>query len=432
MKLNVKVILFIFILVSFFSICLAEDFWMKLNWDYPSQKIFYTSQDEIYINTEDSIHTNTQYRSLDGGNTWKKLSILSYGTEYITDDGNYLYFVYHFGIEQDSLCVSHKDSSDYRSLFELKNPISMNKLGENFFFIDWGRIIKADVNLKDTTLVLETEPSVELFNAIVLDSAGTLWAGSTDFMLDGGLYKSTDNGDSWEGPLAALLNHFIQAIAVDSEGRIFIGTAGHGTMGGGRVFRSEDNGETWQKVAGDGAYTWNILIDKDDDIFLGMSDDWGFLGVCTSSDHGETWEFVNEGLGGPDLSGGAGGIRDMAISEDGFIYLATDGGVYRSVKTTTSIDNEQLVIKNYSLEQNYPNPFNSVTNISFRIPATSEVNLTVFNNKGEFIRDICNERLIKGTHKYSFEADDLKSGVYFYKLKVDNKTVSTKKMLYIR
>ncbi|MDA3885337.1 MAG: T9SS type A sorting domain-containing protein [Candidatus Delongbacteria bacterium] len=423
---NTKLTIFITLIATF--LLSAEDFWMKLNWDYPVDGIFYTSQNEIYINTEDSVASNAQYRSLDDGITWERLNTIAYEIPYISDDGN---LVYYQG--EDSLYVFHKDSTVHRSLIAFRTPFSsMNKCGDNFFFLDWAEILKSDENLQDTTLVLKTEDS-EPFNAIVLDSVGTLWAGSTDYMLEGGLYKSTDNGDTWEGPLEEMLNHFIQAMAVDSEGRIFIGTAGHGTMGGGRVFRSEDNGETWQKVAGDGAYTWNILIDKDDDIFLGMSDDWGFLGVCTSSDHGDTWEFINEGLGGSDLTGGAGGIRDMAISKDGFIYLATDGGVFRSVKTTTSIDPDLSgIIDNYELMQNYPNPFNNDTNISFNIAGMSEVKLSVYNIKGEFVKNICNERLRKGIHKYSFKADDLNSGVYLYQLVINGKTEETKKMIYLR
>ncbi|MBU4486096.1 MAG: glycoside hydrolase, partial [Candidatus Delongbacteria bacterium] len=406
MKLHAKVVLFLFVLLSYLSICNAEDFWMKLGWDERTSKIFYTCQNEIYINSEDSIAQSAQYKSNDNGISWNKLNYNAYGIRYISDDGNYIFFS---GL--DSLYRVHKDSSEFTSLIKFKLPfLSMNKCKSNYFFLDWGRIIKADENLTDTTVVLETDISTEPFNAIATDSMGTLYAGSTDFMFEGGLYKSFDNGDTWTGPVPDLLNHFIKTITVDSEGRIFIGTSGHGTLGGGRILRSTDNGESWQQVAGNGAYVRSMAINSDDEIFAGLSDDWGFLGIAYSNDHGDTWSFLNEGLGGESSEGGAGGINDIAISPDGYVYLATDGGVYRSINSTTGIESQDNNVSDCILYQNYPNPFNNETVISFSIEETGLVELSIYNPKGELVKNLLNKKMYKGKYMLNFNAEHLNSG----------------------
>ena len=136
---------------------------------------------------------------------------------------------------------------------------------------------------------------------------------------------------------------------------------------------------------------------------------------------------INKGI-----EDGAGAINDMAISPDGYIYLATGAGVYRSVNSTTGIEDADNLISGIELHQNYPNPFNNETNISFSISENAEIDLSVFNTKGEKVKNICNERLDKGFHNYSFKADDVKSGVYFYKLMINGKLSETRKMIYLR
>ncbi len=70
----------------------------------------------------------------------------------------------------------------------------------------------------------------------------------------------------------------------------------------------------------------------------------------------------------------------------------------------------------FSLDQNYPNPFNPSTVISFKLAVDSKVSLTVFNILGEKVEQLLNGNLAAGTHKINFDASNLQSGVYFYKL----------------
>ena len=70
----------------------------------------------------------------------------------------------------------------------------------------------------------------------------------------------------------------------------------------------------------------------------------------------------------------------------------------------------------FSLSQNYPNPFNPSTNINFSIPKSSFVTLKVFNIMGKEISSLVNENLNPGVYSFDFNAEDLASGIYFYKL----------------
>ena len=70
----------------------------------------------------------------------------------------------------------------------------------------------------------------------------------------------------------------------------------------------------------------------------------------------------------------------------------------------------------YSLGQNYPNPFNPITNVKFEIPNTGRVNITVYDVLGKEVAVLVNEPLQPGIYQVQFDAGNLPSGVYFYRL----------------
>ncbi len=89
------------------------------------------------------------------------------------------------------------------------------------------------------------------------------------------------------------------------------------------------------------------------------------------------------------------------------------------------------------LYNNYPNPFNPCTTISFSIPNDSEVNLSVYNIKGQKVKTLIHDELEKGRHEivwYSKDNNDksVASGVYFYKLNVNGKSESVRKCLLLK
>ncbi len=70
----------------------------------------------------------------------------------------------------------------------------------------------------------------------------------------------------------------------------------------------------------------------------------------------------------------------------------------------------------FSLSQNYPNPFNPSTNIKFSIPKASFVTLKIYDMLGREVTNLVNENLNTGEYSLTFNASNMPSGVYFYKL----------------
>lgn len=86
----------------------------------------------------------------------------------------------------------------------------------------------------------------------------------------------------------------------------------------------------------------------------------------------------------------------------------------------------------FTLEQNFPNPFNPVTTIQFGLPFDSEVSLRIFNMLGEEVSTLINNEFKSaGSHSVSFNASNLPSGTYVYRLEAGNNIV-TKKMTLLK
>ena len=81
------------------------------------------------------------------------------------------------------------------------------------------------------------------------------------------------------------------------------------------------------------------------------------------------------------------------------------------------------------LEQNYPNPFNPSTTIEYDLKQAAKVTLDVYNLLGEKMLTLVNSKQNAGSHRVAFDAANLASGIYFYKLSADNVSATKKMML---
>lgn len=95
------------------------------------------------------------------------------------------------------------------------------------------------------------------------------------------------------------------------------------------------------------------------------------------------------------------------------------------------IGNNNTIPAKFELKQNYPNPFNPETKISFSIPVTGNVKLTVTNIMGETVKVLTNSSYAAGNYSISFKPENLASGVYFYTISAGD-FIETKKMLLIK
>ncbi len=85
----------------------------------------------------------------------------------------------------------------------------------------------------------------------------------------------------------------------------------------------------------------------------------------------------------------------------------------------------------YKLEQNYPNPFNPSTLIRFSLPKAQNITLEVFDITGRNVATLISGRVEGGTNSIPFFANNLASGIYFYKLTAESFR-QTKKMILLK
>lgn len=99
---------------------------------------------------------------------------------------------------------------------------------------------------------------------------------------------------------------------------------------------------------------------------------------------------------------------------------------------TVGVGEEDGIVKTFSLSQNYPNPFNPTTTIRYTLSATSRVSVKIFDVLGVEISTVVDRQVMeRGEHVVKYDASDLATGVYFYRLQSDNFT-DTKKMVVLR
>ncbi len=85
--------------------------------------------------------------------------------------------------------------------------------------------------------------------------------------------------------------------------------------------------------------------------------------------------------------------------------------------------------ESFELSQNYPNPFNPTTTISFALPKASQVSLTVFNILGQEVARLVDGPMAAGTHQVTFDASNVASGIYLYRIQTDGFTEQKKMVL---
>ena len=107
------------------------------------------------------------------------------------------------------------------------------------------------------------------------------------------------------------------------------------------------------------------------------------------------------------------------------ILRTTNGGV------TGVTDKSNEIPLSFTLDQNYPNPFNPGTMISFDVPSKSFVTLKVFDALGREVSTLLAEELSAGAYSRRWNAANVPSGVYFYRLQA-GEYVETKRMILLK
>ena len=97
--------------------------------------------------------------------------------------------------------------------------------------------------------------------------------------------------------------------------------------------------------------------------------------------------------------------------------------------TSVEQSNNSKMPYSWTLNQNYPNPFNPTTTISYQLPITSHVELTIHSINGQKITTLVSEQQQAGNYRFEWDGGDLASGVYVYQLQTNDFTASKKLIL---
>ncbi len=273
----------------------------------------------------------------------------------------------------------------------------------------------------------------------------------TDIYLgnDGGkIYKSINNGANWTlfagnmtGEITSILFH---------NGIMYAAASGNG------VYASSNGGANWSFESV--GYLIKVLYPTGNTIRLGTGNGgkkntnsmggwvqdipwinytWGYAsvgnyiiagmstGMFWSSNNGTTWN--------DPVAGYIFGQYVFSMAQNLQYVFAGTGSVYRRPTSQfTGLNTlSSNVPKDFSLSQNYPNPFNPATNIRFGLPQSASVVLRVYNQLGESVSELVNQKLAAGEYEYNFDASALSSGVYYYKL-IAGDYSETRKMILIK
>jgi len=146
----------------------------------------------------------------------------------------------------------------------------------------------------------------------------------------------------------------------------------------------------------------------------GYSDDYGY-GISSSS-NSQIY-----------VVGSDGGIANFG----GTTLISTGGFVTKILTSSTALDEISQIATEFKLSQNYPNPFNPSTVISYQLPVMCHVSLKVFDMIGNEVATLVNEEKPAGYHTVTFNAENISTGVYFYRLQAGD-FVSTRKLVLMK
>ncbi|MDK9699407.1 MAG: T9SS type A sorting domain-containing protein [bacterium] len=213
------------------------------------------------------------------------------------------------------------------------------------------------------------------------------------------LYRMQENGLN----LVRIYAHEINVMTKTFNGKLFA-ASNHG------VQTSMDSGLTWQQTSVNRSI--HSLISNSSGSVFAATD----TGLIASTDLGESWF---------SFQGSMGAVRVIELQMDSVdvLYAGTrsNGVFWTNTPTVAVAEKPAWQTFDYQLFKNYPNPFNSSTTISYSLPTSTDVELSIFDVQGRVVERLVHGNLPAGMHTTQWNAQRYPSGTYFYRLQTKNR-----------
>ena len=247
---------------------------------------------------------------------------------------------------------------------------------------------------------------------------------------DGRILKFAQNGDSlWNYESNGLLTD----ITIDKDNNILVSgyTGGIGSFDYMINKISPEGSEIWSKTfnsdEGLRDFASSIAVDEENNVYVtGSSNDMFSQGLCYTLKYNPVGElkwklrfdaphsiFENPHSIFIDDSNNVIIGGDFTDSTNGANFFAMK--IKQKLGTGIQQSNNNLPSQ-YFLSQNFPNPFNPITQIEFSIPKSGIVKLEIFDVLGRKVKELLNQDLSLGSYTVNFDASNLSSGIYYYRL----------------
>ena len=253
--------------------------------------------------------------------------------------------------------------------------------------------------------------------------ASTYYAGlfSTDM--------SVDSGTTWISTNSGLPSNQLGGYSVSYI--VVSGTKLYASSYG-RLFQSTNSGSNWDSIPLPGPtyreHMTSLLVVNNDNLLAGTDNG----GMFKTTNGGINWSPYDNGL----PSSRVGHMLYSPNQSNNYILVGVGnvtGGLYGALafQIVTKVETISEVASDYSLSQNFPDPFNPSTTIKYQITKNETVSLKIFDILGHEVATLVNEKQSPGTYQVNWNAGNLSSGVYFYRLQTGNFTV-TKRMILVK
>ncbi len=367
------------------------------------------------------------YRSTDFGETWLPTSFIGYGAMNIGINSNGVMFF----CNPTAWWRGVYRSFDLGQTWERNIAIAafaMCSIKEGYILIGteplWPGGLYESTNNGDSWYNTSNFNNDDFFGDFVVDINGDIYVSVTETQSgpQQGVYRSIDNGDSWS--YWGLSNVEINCLSIDSSGYIYAGTNSNGIFRTpGRTVPVELTSFRADVQDGEVILNWSTATETNNKGFYverkgaSLIGNWEKIGFVSGS--GTTTEPNSYTFTDNNVTTGNYSYRLKQIDYDG------------SFEYSKEVEVEVSVPLEFSLSQNYPNPFNPVTTIKYSVPKDGNVKLTVYNALGQELAELVNKEIKAANYEVEFNAKDLASGVYFYCIQAGD-FVQSKKMILLK